>query len=37
MPACNKFGAEYIAAYNSLVPISPPVEEFQGRLDLYRL
>ncbi|KAI1180618.1 Fructosamine kinase-domain-containing protein [Nemania sp. FL0916] len=32
-----KFGAEYIAAYNSLVQISAPEEDFEGRLDLYRL
>ncbi|KAH6873957.1 Fructosamine kinase-domain-containing protein [Thelonectria olida] len=36
-PACNRFGAEYIAAYNSFVQISPPEEDFEGRLDLYRL
>ncbi|KAI3317721.1 Fructosamine kinase-domain-containing protein [Xylariaceae sp. AK1471] len=36
-PACNRFGAEYIAAYNSFVQISQPEEDFEGRLDLYRL
>ncbi|KAJ5698327.1 hypothetical protein N7462_000332 [Penicillium macrosclerotiorum] len=36
-PACNKFGDEYVAAYNRFVPISPPEEDFEGRLDLYRL
>ncbi|KAI1420703.1 Fructosamine kinase-domain-containing protein [Xylaria sp. FL1777] len=36
-PACNKFGAEYIAAYNSFVQISAPAKDFEGRLDLYRL
>ncbi|KAK7414775.1 hypothetical protein QQX98_006377 [Neonectria punicea] len=36
-PACNRFGAEYIAAYNSFVQISAPKEDFEGRLDLYRL
>ncbi|ETS86628.1 hypothetical protein PFICI_00456 [Pestalotiopsis fici W106-1] len=37
MPACNRFGAEYLAAYNSHVQISPPEEDYQGRLDLYKL
>ena len=36
-PACNRFGAEYITAYNEFVQISPPEEDFEGRLDLYRL
>ncbi|KAL8375679.1 hypothetical protein RB595_006998 [Gaeumannomyces hyphopodioides] len=36
-PACNRFGDEYVAAYNSFVQISPPEEDFEGRLDLYRL
>ncbi|KAF5613267.1 uncharacterized protein FSUBG_997 [Fusarium subglutinans] len=36
-PACNRFGDEYIAAYNKLVQISAPEEDFEGRLDLYRL
>ncbi|KAL8297564.1 hypothetical protein RB597_006590 [Gaeumannomyces tritici] len=36
-PACNRFGNEYVAAYNSFVQISPPEEDFEGRLDLYRL
>ncbi|KAF4982166.1 hypothetical protein FZEAL_2143 [Fusarium zealandicum] len=36
-PACNRFGVEYITAYNSFVQISPPEEDFEGRLDLYRL
>ncbi|OQE93095.1 hypothetical protein PENNAL_c0006G01069 [Penicillium nalgiovense] len=36
-PACNRFGAEYVAAYNTFAQISPPEEDFQGRLDLYRL
>ncbi|KAF5675475.1 kinase-like domain-containing protein [Fusarium circinatum] len=36
-PACNKFGDEYVAAYNKLVQISAPEEDFEGRLDLYRL
>lgn len=37
MPACNKFGSEYLAAYHSHVPISAPEEDYQGRLDLYKL
>ncbi|KAK8130469.1 hypothetical protein PG999_002849 [Apiospora kogelbergensis] len=37
MPACNKFGAEYLATYHSHVKISDPVEDYQGRLDLYKL
>ncbi|KGO40716.1 Fructosamine/Ketosamine-3-kinase [Penicillium expansum] len=36
-PACNRFGDEYVAAYNKFSQISPPEEDFQGRLDLYRL
>lgn len=36
-PACNKFGDEYIAAYHKFAPPSPPKEDFEGRLDLYRL
>ncbi|KAI5460441.1 glycoside hydrolase superfamily [Mariannaea sp. PMI_226] len=35
--ACNKFGPEYITAYNSFVERSSPQEDFEGRLDLYRL
>ncbi|KAK3344225.1 Fructosamine kinase-domain-containing protein [Lasiosphaeria hispida] len=36
-PACNRFGDEYITAYNSFVQISSPEEDFEGRMDLYRL
>lgn len=38
-PICNKFGSKYLAAYNSLhvIEISEPMEDFEGRLDLYRL
>ncbi|KAJ5110528.1 hypothetical protein N7532_001063 [Penicillium argentinense] len=36
-PACNRFGDEYIAAYSKFAQISPPEEDFEGRLDLYRL
>ena len=37
MPVCNRFGAEYLAAYHSYVQISPPEEDYEGRLDLYKL
>ena len=36
-PVCNRFGAEYLAAYHSYVQISPPEEDYEGRLDLYKL
>ncbi|KFY59296.1 hypothetical protein V496_05723 [Pseudogymnoascus sp. VKM F-4515 (FW-2607)] len=36
-PACNRFGDEYVAAYNTFTQISAPEEDFEGRLDLYRL
>jgi hypothetical protein len=36
-PACNRFGDEYVAAYKRFIEVSPPEEEFEGRLDLYRL
>jgi hypothetical protein len=36
-PPCNRFGDEYITAYKSFVRPSPPEEDFEGRLDLYRL
>ncbi|OBT68037.1 hypothetical protein VE03_01454 [Pseudogymnoascus sp. 23342-1-I1] len=36
-PACNRFRDEYVAAYNTFTQISPPEEDFEGRLDLYRL
>jgi hypothetical protein len=35
-PACNRFG-EYVAAYSIFTQISLPEEDFEGRLDLYRL
>ncbi|KGO68204.1 Fructosamine/Ketosamine-3-kinase [Penicillium italicum] len=37
LPACNRFGNEYVAAYNTFAQISPPAEDFEGRLDLYRV
>ena len=36
-PVCNKFGNEYLKAYHSFVQISPPEEDYDGRLDLYKL
>ncbi|KAJ5650563.1 Fructosamine/Ketosamine-3-kinase [Penicillium longicatenatum] len=36
-PACNRFGDEYVAAYKRFIEVSPPEEDFEGRLDLYRL
>ncbi|KAI0967339.1 Fructosamine kinase-domain-containing protein [Xylaria arbuscula] len=36
-PACNRFGAEYLDAYHDYVPISAPEEDYDGRLDLYKL
>lgn len=36
-PVCNRFGDEYLEAYHSYVPISSPAEDYDGRLDLYKL
>lgn len=36
-PICNRFGKEYLAAYQSYIQISPPEEDYDGRLDLYKL
>ena len=36
-PICNRFGDEYLAAYHSYVHVSPPQEDYLGRLDLYKL
>ncbi|TRX92013.1 hypothetical protein FHL15_007110 [Xylaria flabelliformis] len=36
-PACNRFGPEYLEAYRDYVQISPPEEDYDGRLDLYKL
>ena len=36
-PVCNRFGPEYLAAYHNYVQISPPEEDYDGRLDLYKL
>ena len=36
-PVCNRFGPDYVKAYHSYVQISPPEEDYEGRLDLYKL
>ncbi|KAI0186485.1 Fructosamine kinase-domain-containing protein [Xylaria flabelliformis] len=36
-PACNRFGPEYLEAYRDYVQISPPEEDYDSRLDLYKL
>ncbi|KAI1382982.1 Fructosamine kinase-domain-containing protein [Hypoxylon trugodes] len=36
-PTCNKFGVEYLEAYHNYVKISAPEEDYDGRLDLYKL
>ncbi|KAF2015201.1 hypothetical protein BU24DRAFT_449962 [Aaosphaeria arxii CBS 175.79] len=36
-PACNRFGAKYLDAYHACAPISSPKEDFDGRVDLYKL
>lgn len=36
-PVCNRFGEEYLAAYRECVKPSAPVEDYEGRLDLYKL
>ncbi|KNG90909.1 hypothetical protein ANOM_000702 [Aspergillus nomiae NRRL 13137] len=36
-PVCNRFGEEYLAAYHSYVQKSAPEEDYDGRLDLYKL
>ncbi|KAJ5682336.1 hypothetical protein N7462_005501 [Penicillium macrosclerotiorum] len=36
-PVCNRFGREYVEAYHSHIRISPPAEDYQGRIDLYKL
>ncbi|KAJ5437541.1 Fructosamine/Ketosamine-3-kinase [Penicillium cf. griseofulvum] len=35
-PVCNRFGSEYVQGYHSQLPISSPVEDYQGRIDLYK-
>ncbi|KAK0716735.1 Fructosamine kinase-domain-containing protein [Apiosordaria backusii] len=36
-PACNKFDQRYLDAYHQVVPKSEPVDDYDGRLDLYKL
>ena len=36
-PACNKFGAEHLDAYHKIIPKAEPVEDYDGRIDLYKL
>ncbi|KAF2650309.1 hypothetical protein K491DRAFT_720857 [Lophiostoma macrostomum CBS 122681] len=36
-PVCNRFGAEYVTAYHEHMPISKPEEDYNGRIDLYKL
>ncbi|KAI1205259.1 Fructosamine/Ketosamine-3-kinase [Annulohypoxylon truncatum] len=36
-PICNKFGEEYLQAYHHYVKKSDPEEDYEGRLDLYKL
>lgn len=36
-PVCNRFGKQYSEAYHSHIQISPPEEDYNGRLDLYKL
>ncbi|KAF2261381.1 hypothetical protein CC78DRAFT_500107 [Lojkania enalia] len=36
-PVCNRFGDEYVAAYHTYTPKSSPEEDFDGRVDLYKL
>jgi len=36
-PACNRFGKEYLDAYHKHVEKSAPEEDYDGRLDLYKL
>ena len=37
MPVCNRFGADYLDAYHANVQISAPEEDYDGRLELYKL
>ncbi|KAE8149548.1 Fructosamine kinase-domain-containing protein [Aspergillus avenaceus] len=36
-PTCNGFGPEYLTAYHAYNEISEPREDYDGRLDLYKL
>ncbi|KAK2881769.1 hypothetical protein FQN49_000436 [Arthroderma sp. PD_2] len=37
MPACNKFDSKYFTAYASHAEKSVPIEDYDGRLNLYKL
>jgi hypothetical protein len=34
---CNRFGEDYLSAYQTFVQVSEPEEDFDGRVDLYKL
>lgn len=36
-PVCNRFGLEYLKAYHAHCMVSEPIEDYDGRLDLYKL
>lgn len=36
-PVCNRFGDEYVQAYFKNVQVSAPEEDYDGRVDLYKL
>ena len=36
-PVCNRFGPDYVQAYHSFVQVSAPEEDYDGRIDLYKL
>ncbi|KAK3376281.1 Fructosamine kinase-domain-containing protein [Lasiosphaeria ovina] len=36
-PACNRFDKRYLDAYHQIVAKSEPIEDYDGRLDLYKL
>ncbi|KAK3936652.1 Fructosamine kinase-domain-containing protein [Diplogelasinospora grovesii] len=36
-PTCNRFGSEYLDAYYQHAMISEPEQDFDGRVDLYKL
>ena len=36
-PVCNRFGREYVEAYHAIIPKAEPVDDYDGRIDLYKL
>ncbi|KAI1284206.1 Fructosamine kinase-domain-containing protein [Xylaria sp. FL0933] len=36
-PACNRFRTEYLNAYHDYIQISAPEEDYDGRLEVYKL